>query len=98
VLVATDVASKGLDFPGVQHVINYDMPEEIENYVHRIGRTVSSGSSSRGGGAQPSQTCMMVVRSTGHVVVAEVMGRVLLHLNYSSAWSSHCHSSSVSPV
>ncbi|KAF6251977.1 P-loop containing nucleoside triphosphate hydrolase protein [Scenedesmus sp. NREL 46B-D3] len=39
VLVATDVASKGLDFPGVQHVINYDMPEEIENYVHRIGRT-----------------------------------------------------------
>jgi superfamily II DNA/RNA helicase len=41
VLVATDVASKGLDFPGVQHVINYDMPEEIENYVHRIGRTVS---------------------------------------------------------
>jgi ATP-dependent RNA helicase DDX41 len=45
VLVATDVASKGLDFPGVQHVINYDMPEEIENYVHRIGRTVSSSSS-----------------------------------------------------
>lgn len=41
-LVATDVASKGLDFPGVQHVINYDMPEEIENYVHRIGRTVSN--------------------------------------------------------
>ena len=32
VLVATDVASKGLDFPGVQHVLNYDMPEEIENY------------------------------------------------------------------
>lgn len=43
VLVATDVASKGLDFPGVQHVINYDMPEEVENYVHRIGRTVSIG-------------------------------------------------------
>ncbi|XP_013383180.1 probable ATP-dependent RNA helicase DDX41 [Lingula anatina] len=39
VLVATDVASKGLDFPDIQHVINYDMPEDIENYVHRIGRT-----------------------------------------------------------
>jgi ATP-dependent RNA helicase DDX41 len=39
VLVATDVAGKGLDFPDIQHVINYDMPEEIENYVHRIGRT-----------------------------------------------------------
>ncbi|XP_035415594.1 probable ATP-dependent RNA helicase DDX41 isoform X1 [Cygnus atratus] len=43
VLVATDVASKGLDFPAIQHVINYDMPEEIENYVHRIGRTGRSG-------------------------------------------------------
>lgn len=39
VLVATDVASKGLDFPNVKHVINYDMPKDIENYVHRIGRT-----------------------------------------------------------
>uniref|UniRef100_A0A671PHP1 RNA helicase n=1 Tax=Sinocyclocheilus anshuiensis TaxID=1608454 RepID=A0A671PHP1_9TELE len=43
VLVATDVASKGLDFPAIQHVVNYDMPEEIENYVHRIGRTGRSG-------------------------------------------------------
>lgn len=32
VLVATDVASKGLDFPNIQHVINYDMPDDIENY------------------------------------------------------------------
>ena len=32
VLVATDIASKGLDFPDIQHVINYDMPEDIENY------------------------------------------------------------------
>lgn len=35
VLVATDVASKGLDFPAIQHVVNYDMPEEIENYGER---------------------------------------------------------------
>ncbi|OII72314.1 DEAD DEAH box helicase family protein [Cryptosporidium andersoni] len=39
VLIGTDVASKGLDFPNIHHVINYDMPKEIENYVHRIGRT-----------------------------------------------------------
>lgn len=39
VLVASDVASKGLDFQNIQHVINYDMPDDIENYVHRIGRT-----------------------------------------------------------
>lgn len=39
VLVATDVASKGLDFPAIQHVVNYDMPEEIENYgkADRVG-------------------------------------------------------------
>ncbi|TPX71818.1 hypothetical protein SpCBS45565_g00762 [Spizellomyces sp. 'palustris'] len=43
VLVATDVASKGLDFAQIQHVINYDMPKEIEDYVHRIGRTGRSG-------------------------------------------------------
>lgn len=39
VLVASDVASKGLDFQNIQHVINFDMPDDIENYVHRIGRT-----------------------------------------------------------
>merc|ERR1712071_6704 len=44
VLVATDVASKGLDFTNIQHVINYDMPDDIENYVHRIGRTGRSTS------------------------------------------------------
>lgn len=43
VLVATDVASKGLDFPAIQHVINWDMPSEIEDYVHRIGRTGRGG-------------------------------------------------------
>ncbi|CAK9298438.1 unnamed protein product [Gordionus sp. m RMFG-2023] len=43
VLVATDVASKGLDFPNIQHVVNFDMPDDIENYVHRIGRTGRSG-------------------------------------------------------
>lgn len=43
VLVATDVASKGLDFADIQHVINFDMPAEIENYVHRIGRTGRCG-------------------------------------------------------
>jgi ATP-dependent RNA helicase DDX41 len=43
VLIATDIAAKGLDFPAIQHVINFDMPAEIENYVHRIGRTGRAG-------------------------------------------------------
>src|SRR5207247_10429352 len=39
VMVATDIASRGLDIAGVSHVINYDVPEHQEDYVHRIGRT-----------------------------------------------------------
>ena len=39
VLVATSVAARGLDIPEVKHVINYDLPQLIEEYVHRIGRT-----------------------------------------------------------
>ena len=39
ILVATDVAARGLDIPDITHVINYDQPDTYENYVHRIGRT-----------------------------------------------------------
>jgi len=45
VLVATDVAARGLDFEDITHVVNYDVPEDVENYVHRIGRTGRAGAS-----------------------------------------------------
>jgi ATP-dependent RNA helicase DeaD len=43
VLVATNVAARGLDIPQVSHVVNYDMPQNLEEYVHRIGRTARMG-------------------------------------------------------
>ncbi len=43
VLVATDIAARGIDVTGISHVINFDMPVEAESYVHRIGRTARAG-------------------------------------------------------
>lgn len=43
VLVATDIASRGIDVDGVTHVINFDLPNQPESYVHRIGRTARAG-------------------------------------------------------
>ncbi|MCP3670096.1 MAG: ATP-dependent RNA helicase RhlB [Gammaproteobacteria bacterium] len=45
VLVATDVAARGLHIPDISHVFNYDLPEDAEDYVHRIGRTARAGAS-----------------------------------------------------
>jgi ATP-dependent RNA helicase RhlE len=45
VLVATDIAARGIDVDGISHVINYDLPHEPETYVHRIGRTARAGAS-----------------------------------------------------
>lgn len=44
VLVATDIAARGIDVTGIELVVNYDLPEDAENYVHRIGRTARAGS------------------------------------------------------
>jgi ATP-dependent RNA helicase RhlE len=45
VLVATDIASRGIDVEGISHVLNYDLPDEPETYIHRIGRTGRAGAS-----------------------------------------------------
>ena len=45
IMVATDVAARGLHIPAVSHVINYDLPQDAEDYVHRIGRTARAGTS-----------------------------------------------------
>lgn len=47
ILVATDVAARGIDIDGITHVYNFDLPNVAENYVHRIGRTARAGASGR---------------------------------------------------
>jgi ATP-dependent RNA helicase DeaD len=43
ILVATDVAARGLDIDNITHVLNYNLPDDIENYTHRSGRTARAG-------------------------------------------------------
>ena len=45
VLVATDIAARGIDIEGISHVINYELPNVPEDYIHRIGRTARAGAS-----------------------------------------------------
>jgi ATP-dependent RNA helicase DeaD len=45
ILVATDIAARGLDIEGITHVFNYDIPHDVESYIHRIGRTGRAGQS-----------------------------------------------------
>ena len=48
VLVATDVAARGLDLEGISHVVNYDPPQDDKGYVHRVGRTARAGGTGTG--------------------------------------------------
>src|SRR5205085_927065 len=54
VLVATDIAARGIDVDSISHVINYDVPVAPEDYVHRIGRTGRAGKAGRASGINPS--------------------------------------------
>lgn len=58
ILVATDVASRGLDIPHIEHVINYDLPQCAEDYIHRIGRTARAG-------AEGSAMCLVTPSDSG---------------------------------
>jgi len=60
VLVATDVAARGIDVPGINLVVNYDAPHQAGDYVHRIGRTGRAG--------RPGVAVTMLGRSERHLV------------------------------
>lgn len=74
VLVATDIAARGLDIPDVSHVVNYDVPQHPEDYVHRIGRT---GRAQAAGDA----FTLMVAEDTRHMEAIErFIGRKIEHV------------------
>lgn len=58
IMVATDVAARGLDIPHIEHVINYDLPQVAEDYIHRIGRTARHG-------AEGNAMCFVLPSETG---------------------------------
>ncbi len=78
VLIGTDVASRGLHIPDVQYVINYDLPQDAEDYVHRIGRTARAGAA----GDAISFGCETYVMSLPDI--EDYIGHKLPVANYSS--------------
>jgi len=88
ILVATDVAARGIDVTQISHVINYDMPDTIDAYTHRIGRT---GRNSKTGDAFTFITSEDedMVRSIERVLCAKVKRCTLNGFDYKKAASSH---------
>ncbi|XP_066148044.1 uncharacterized protein [Euwallacea fornicatus] len=84
ILVATDVAARGLDVDGIKYVINYDYPNSSEDYIHRIGRTARSDSTGTSyafftpGNSRQAKDLISVLKEANQVVnpkLAEMMGR-----------------------
>jgi superfamily II DNA/RNA helicase len=76
VLVATDVAARGIDVAGISHVINFDLPKQAEDYVHRIGRTGRAGANGTAVSLVSSRDGLQLRRIshfTGHVIEAHVI-------------------------
>lgn len=92
ILVATDIAARGIDISSISHVINYDMPATVEAYTHRIGRT---GRAAKTGDAFTLVTGAdhMMVRSIERVLGAPIERRTVEKFAYDSANSTQSRSS-----
>ena len=79
VLIATDVSARGIDIPNVEYVINYDMPETAENYVHRVGRT--------GRGTQKGQAVSFCAEEEKPILaeIEENLGKPILRMEVTNA-------------
>lgn len=87
ILVATDIAARGIDVSGVSHVINFDMPSTPEIYIHRIGRT---GRAERNGEAFTlfSDEEMLLVKTIGRTIKMPVEERTLEDFDYNTSASN----------
>ena len=81
VLVATDVAARGIDSPGVRHVYNFDMPNVPENYVHRIGRTARAG-------AEGTAVAFCAPAEMGELQAVEKLLKTRIPVLGGAAWSA----------
>ena len=71
VLIATDIAARGIDVPEITHVVNFDMPHTAEDYIHRIGRTAraeASGRASSLAAPEEHEQLRAIERHLGHPV------------------------------
>lgn len=87
ILVATSVAARGLDIANVKHVINYDMPSSIDEYVHRIGRTGRCGNVGRATSFFNPETDREMARALTKVLaevsfLVSLIARYLFYLFY----------------
>ncbi|MBI3636865.1 MAG: DEAD/DEAH box helicase [Candidatus Rokubacteria bacterium] len=74
VLIATDIAARGIDVPGISHVVNFDLPQTPEDYIHRIGRTAraeASGRASSFASVEETQQLRAIERHLGYAVPRE---------------------------
>ena len=81
--MATDVASRGLHIDDVTHVYNYDLPEDAENYVHRIGRTARAGATGHAVSFSCERFCFGlpdIEAYIGHSIPLEPVTRALLDI------------------
>jgi len=88
ILVATDIAARGIDVTRISHVINYDIPSTPEAYIHRIGRTGRAASSGEAFTLVTEEDKNMV-RAINRVIGCEVEQRTLPSFNYESQGPSH---------